>query len=386
MKLSRISLWSLTLAGCMPAVRAQSWNQFPESGPETTLDSLWVSAAYVQTLVEASSAQIDISRFQQKGPSNLWAATLGSFGEAGVRNNQPSFDYSAAGYALGYDYGVYGEKSGALLGLSFGQLFGHQNIQEMPDYPDGPLEGDRFRQTAWMANVYGAMFRETGPRSSLLVSMNVAYGNMENKCRHSDEWGNASKWDSETFNVGLSASWRYQVTRSFSVIPFAGVTYVHGANKVKRDRVYDDSGWEDDYWDDDGGYWDDDGGYWDDGQRWDNRGKFDNVSLAMGVTLEHVLRFSGGAAWINALSGSYCPDIYRNDPHYTFRDGWWEGDEYCESRYKGKGYSPGKQSFKVKLLSKMVFNDRCSVYASYQAHFRESLLEHQAALGVSLSF
>ena len=112
MKLSRISLWSLTLAGCMPAVRAQSWNQFPESGPETTLDSLWVSAAYVQTLVEASSAQINISRFQQKGPSNLWAATLGSFGDAGIRNNQPSFDYSAAGYALGYDYGVYGEKSG----------------------------------------------------------------------------------------------------------------------------------------------------------------------------------------------------------------------------------------------------------------------------------
>ncbi len=37
------------------------------------------------------------------------------------------------------------------------------------------------------------------------------------------------------------------------------------------------------------------------------------------------------------MSGSYCPDIYRNDPHYTFRDGWWEGDEYRESRYKGEG-------------------------------------------------
>lgn len=43
MKLSRISLWSLTLAGCLPAVRAESWNQFPESGPETTLDSMWAS-------------------------------------------------------------------------------------------------------------------------------------------------------------------------------------------------------------------------------------------------------------------------------------------------------------------------------------------------------
>lgn len=144
MKLSRISLWSLTLAGCLPAVRAESWNQFPESGPETTLDSMWASAAYVQTLVEASSAQINISRFRQKGPSNLWAGALGSFGDAGIRNNQPSFDYSAAGYALGYDYGTYGEKSGSLLGLAFGQMFGHQNIQEMPDYPDGPLEGDRF--------------------------------------------------------------------------------------------------------------------------------------------------------------------------------------------------------------------------------------------------
>ena len=376
MKLSRISLWSLTLAGFMPAVRAESWNQFPESGPETTLDSLWASAAYVQTLVEASSAQIDLSRFRQKGPSRLWAAALGSFGDAGVRNNQPSFDYSAAGYALGYDYGAYGEKSGSLLGLSFGQLFGHQNIQEMPDYPDGPLEGDRFRQSSWMANLYGAFFRETGPRSSLLLSANIAYGSTENKCRHRDAWGNASNWDSETFQAGLSASWRYQVTGSFSVIPFAGVTYVHGSNKVKKDTGGGGSFW---WWDDDD--WDDD-----DDQRWDNRGTFDNVSLAMGVTLEHVIRFSGGAVWINALSGSYCPDIYRNDPHYTFRDGWWEGDEYGESRYKGKGYSPGKQSFKAKLLSKIVLNGRCSVHASYQAHFRESFLEHQAALGVSISF
>ena len=39
----------------------------------STLDSMWASAAYVQTLVEASSAQINISRFRQKGPSNLWA-------------------------------------------------------------------------------------------------------------------------------------------------------------------------------------------------------------------------------------------------------------------------------------------------------------------------
>lgn len=384
MKLSRISLWSLTLAGCLPAVRAESWNQFPESGPETTLDSMWASAAYVQTLVEASSARINISRFRQKGPSNLWAGALGSFGDVGVRNNQPSFDYSAAGYALGYDYGTYGEKSGSLLGLAFGQMFGHQNIQEMPDYPDGPMEGDRFRQSAWMANLYGAFFRETGPRSSLLLAANAAFGSTENKCRHSDAWGNASRWDSETFQAGLSASWRYQVTNSFSVIPFMGVTYVHGANKVKRDDRggYGDSSWWGDYWWDDDDWGDDD----DYNQRWDNRGTFDNVSMAMGVTLEHVLRLSGNTIWINALSGSYCPDICRNDPHYTFRDGWWEGDEYRESRYKGKGYSPGKQSFKVKLLSRMVFNDRCSVFASYQAHFRESFLEHQAALGVSVSF
>ncbi len=337
----------------------------------------------MQSLVEASSAQIDISRFQQRGASNLWAGALGSFGDAGVRNSQPSFDYSAAGYALGYDYGTYGEKSGALLGLSFGQLFGHQNIQGMPDYPDGPIEGDRFRQFAWMANLYGACFRETGPRSNLLLSANIAFGSMENKCNHSDEWGNASKWDSETGNIGLSASWRYQVTSSFSVIPFAGITYVHGSNKVKKDGrggAGGSSWWEDFWWDDDD--WDDD----DDSQRWDNRGTFDNLSLAMGVTLEHVIRFSGNTVWINALSGSYCPDICRNDPHYTFRDGWWEGDEYYESRYRGKGYSPGRQSFKVKLLSRIAFNDRCSMFASYQAHFRESFLEHQAALGLSISF
>lgn len=135
MKLSRISLWSLTLAGCLPAVRAESWNQFPESGPETTLDSMWASAAYVQTLVEASSAQINISRFRQKGPSNLWAGALGSFGDAGIRNNQPSFDYSAAGYALGYDYGTYGRKPASLLGAGVRADVRAPEHSEMPDYP-----------------------------------------------------------------------------------------------------------------------------------------------------------------------------------------------------------------------------------------------------------
>ena len=143
----------------------------------------------MQTLVEASSAQINISRFQQKGPSNLWAGALGSFGDAGIRNNQPSFDYSAAGYALGYDYGTYGEKSGSLLGLAFGQMFGHQNIQEMPDYPDGPLEGDRFRQSAWMANLYGAFFRETGPRSSTLEHVIYEIKPAESKCSRHDNHG-----------------------------------------------------------------------------------------------------------------------------------------------------------------------------------------------------
>ena len=62
MKLSRISLWSLTLAGCLPAVRAESWNQFPESGPETTLDSMWASAADEQTLTDGIAAIGEVVR------------------------------------------------------------------------------------------------------------------------------------------------------------------------------------------------------------------------------------------------------------------------------------------------------------------------------------
>ena len=85
-----------------------------------------------------------------------------------------------------------------------------------------------------MVNIYGALYRQTGRKSHLLLSMNMGFGNTDNKCAHHGMNYENSTWDTETWNVALSAAWRYEVSRSFSITPFAKMSYVHASNKVKR--------------------------------------------------------------------------------------------------------------------------------------------------------
>ena len=63
-----------------------------------------------------------------------------------------------------------------------------------------------------------------------------------------------------------------------------------------------------------------------------------------------------------------------------------DGDTVYESRYRGRGYAPARQAFKAKFLSRFVCSENLSIYASYQACFRESCTEHRAALGVAVVF
>lgn len=379
MKQSFLYAWCLSAAGCVSLLHAQSVNQFPDSGPETTLDSLWAATGHMQAFSDAIDSQMGVHRFQDGKKSRFWFSGMGSFGNASVRNEHPAFDYSAGGGALGYDYCASESGRGRLLGLSLGFMSGTQNIKEMADHPAGFLEGDKFDQDTMMVNIYGALYRQTGRKSHLLLSMNMGFGNTDNKCAHHGMNYENSTWDTETWNVALSAAWRYEVSRSFSIMPFAKMSYVHASNKVKKDD-YDDEGYDSSWW------WDDDDEYWRRESRWENRGSFDNLALEVGVTLEHAIRFSNGMMWTNAISGSYCPDIWRNNPHHTFNDIWWDGDTVYESRYGGRGYAPARQAFKVKFLSRFVRSENLSIYASYQACFRESYTEHRAALGVAVVF
>ncbi len=184
-----------------------------------------------------------------------------------------------------------------------------------------------------------------------------------------------SKWNTDTLQVSLSAARRYDVTESFSVMPFTLLSYTHASNKQRKDDGSYCSG---------GYYWDDDDDC--DESHWDNRGRFENLSLEVGVMLEHTFRFSRGMAWSNSLSGSYCPDIVRKDPYYTFNDTWWEGETMYQSRYRGKGYPADRQAFKARFLSRLACSEFLAFFVSYQASLRDSYAEHHAAVGVSVSF
>lgn len=364
MKLPYYPTWLLTsIAGLSFAYghSSEKFEEYSSSGPETSLDSMWASVGHMQTLTETTTNQINVERFHDDKPSQLWFNALGSFGNASVRNNHPAFHYSAGGGAAGYDYCMGGRYISGILGLAIGQVFGHQDIKAMPDHPDGAIEADRFKQNSFMGNIYGGLLMATGQKSYIILSMNAGFASTDNDCIHDEP-----DWDTWTYNTGVSAAWRYQATKSFAISPFIGLNYTHAENKKRRDD----------------GYWDD---YYDD-RVWDNRGKFDNLSLEAGLALEHTATFASGATWSNSIAGSFCSDVVRNNPHYTFVDNWWEGDTHYKDVYHGHGYPASRQAFKGKFISRFISSKNFSVYMSYQICFRDSYVTHQAAIGTAISF
>ncbi len=345
----------LTIAQAMPPD-----DIYTSSGPETSLDSMWASMGHLQSLTDVTATQITVDRFHDDDASRIWLSSIGSFGNASMRNNNPGFHYSAAGAAAGYDYAMGGNHVSGLLGLSLGQVFGHQKIKELADHPDGLIEGDRFDQHSFMGNIYGGFLAATGKRSYLITNLNLGFAATKNDCKHPD----TPSWDTWTYNTSLSLTWHYQVTKSLAISPFAGINYVHADNKQKR---YSN-------------YWDDDD------SSWDNRGKFDNLSLEVGLAFEHTATFANGTTWTNSISGSFCPDIIRNNPHYTFTDDWWEEDTHYIDIYNGSGYPAARQAYKAKFISRFLSSNDFSVYISYQATLRDSYISHVAALGIAQSF
>lgn len=124
MKQSFLYAWCLSAAGCASLLHAQSVSQFPDSGPETTLDSLWAATGHMQAFSDAIDSQMGVHRFQDGKKSRFWFSGMGSFGNASVRNEHSAFDYSAGGGALGYDYCASESGRGRLLGLSLGFMSG----------------------------------------------------------------------------------------------------------------------------------------------------------------------------------------------------------------------------------------------------------------------
>ena len=72
MKQSFLYAWCLSAAGCASLLHAQSVSQFPDSGPETTLDSLWEATGHMQAFSDAIDSQMGVHRFQDGKKSRFW--------------------------------------------------------------------------------------------------------------------------------------------------------------------------------------------------------------------------------------------------------------------------------------------------------------------------
>lgn len=306
---------------------------------DSTLDTLWTSASNMKSLVLNSNSQITHQRFESEKKSNVWISGLGDFASYNSKGDFDGFDYSGGGYSVGYDQS-FGDKY--LLGLAFGQMIGQQKTD---------IYNDKFDQNTLMFNIYAAKEWAMRDTSSLIISGSLGMGFTNNDWKVDGE--KLGSWDNQAVMATLMATWREKLNESWALLPIFGLEFTNAVQKSFNDE---------DFFREDG--------------------KMNNLSLNIGIGLEHVMKLSHNNFWVNALSISYVPDVHRDNPHAreSYNDGIWSDSYEC------KGMSIARNAGRINYNTQYIFSQNWSLYANYGLDFRGDALSQQVSTGVKFSF
>lgn len=109
-----------------------------------------------------------------------------------------------------------------------------------------------------------------------------------------------------------------------------------------------------------------------------NRGRYRNISLPVGVSLQRMVALLNGILWSNTVSLSYIPDGYRHQP---------------EGRAALPGYSWNvagsravRNAVRAGLFSRLILNSPWNIYCSYQMEARSDAGQQSCSIGLGYAF
>lgn len=306
-----------------------------------TENSLWSTHRNTRLLAESALSQVTAFRFEDHRATRFWASGLGEFESVRSKGGVDGYDYSGAGYALGADR-VWGGRY--LAGIGFGQMYGTNTSRSYPD---------EVEQVSNMVTLYAAATQKLSDRVDVTYSGSATYGWTDNDLSSWQRAGYCAHghWNSDALLLKVNAQWNRRLNERAMLGVALGLEYGYAGREA-----FSESGAE--------------------GRH------FDDSSLAM---LSMPVRASwsyeadgGNTPWLHALSISYIPDLYREDPRSTARDatGWWEV----------RGASPGRHAFKFSYDTQWFATDSCMLYAGYSFELRDSANYHHVHAGVSVAF
>lgn len=316
----------------------------PELAGNQTVNSLWSTVSNMKTLGRTALGQVGAQRFLLNKNTSYWVSALGDFTEHKSVSDRDGYDYSGFGYAVGADTKL---DKNFIAGVAFGNLYGKNKSQNYNSDVD---------QSSYIGMVYGAWCAELNKDNNLNISGTASYGVTANKLDtfYSDGDRSQGKWDNNAMRLTLTAEWNHTLNSTWTLTPFIGLEYDDA-----RQKAFTESG---------------------DKARQFGQSDLRNLALPVGAGISHNTSFSSGMKWLNRLSLSYVPDIYRSNPEA-------EATRLSNGfSWMAEGINPVRNAGRVEYSTRFIFNDTWSTFGSYMLEGRKDALYHNINLGVSASF
>ncbi len=319
----------------------------PEFIGDLAENSLWMTGSNMKSISRMNHRQMGISRLYDRRCSNFWLEGIGDFINQGNKGKIDGFDYNGGGYAVGYDTRMCPDSS--LAGISFGQIAGTGKNRR----GSGSID-----QNTLMGNIYGGYIKEINDRLIYSLTGTAGFGRSHNKMHTVFTSGDNTyaNWNNDAWLVDVVSTWDYKWDKNWTVSPFIGLEFSRashgtftewGAENYRRNFYSADMSY---------------------------------LRMPVGLTFKHLEQYSNQKFWVNSLSLSYLPDVYRNDPdgkgNAVINDFLWDV----------KSASPSRNALRVELNSYYRFAERWGVYAGYSLEARSGSTYQQVNLGVNTTF
>lgn len=323
----------------------------PELMGSLTENSLWMTGSNMKSLSRTNHRQMGTYRLLDKKCSNFWATGLGHFINQRNKGGIQGFDYNGGGYAVGYDTRLC--PASGLFGISFGQLAGTGKNRRTTDNMTGSVD-----QNTLMGQLYGGYIKEWNREWTYNLSWTCGYGRSHNKM-HSTFSSNASTfadWNNDAFLADIISTWDYKWQEHWTVSPFIGLEYMKTSYGSFAEWGAPDY------------------------QRRFGAANMSYLRMPVGLTFKHQKQLENTRFWINSLSVSYLPDIYRKDP-----DGMAQtiSNDFI---WDVKSASPARNAVRMDANSYYRFTESWGVYAGYSIEARTGSTYQQVNLGMNKTF
>ncbi len=305
------------------------------------------------TLLSAGSTVLDFGRLgeaqailREKGTTRTWGSAIANFDSIDSKDGATGYDYNAWGGAVGVDHAF---TDRTVVGIALGRTYGENEAKEgMGNYEGGSIDQD-----ATMVGLYGThKFKTKGIMNDVKFSAFAAYGWFENESTRDSLKNNRTaeaSWDSNAWV--LSASLSRDITTDNDIVcsTYVGVEYT----KATMDDFEESNGKST--------------------ARYTADEDYSNLAVKVGMTVSK--SFGGFTPYVGI---AYIHDVKRDVPEVTASNG--------RRSITGEGCMPGRGAVQIKAGANWQLSETLDIFAGYSAEIRDNATEHNANLGMGLTF